>query len=117
MQVEGESEYDVEPFLAPTPLRHTAHAMFISPPQQSNSRASVRAMDLQAKLTAALQLVNVTTECNAMVHKKDAEMRGQMRELTASANRRCVDVEKSRQIRSEAEEVLRLANADATTMR
>ena len=77
----------------------------------------MKSADYKSRLTAALQLVDATKKANDALLLEQSNLKGQVREMTATANTRMVDVERSEQMRTEAEKLIKEARQQVLSMK
>jgi hypothetical protein len=77
----------------------------------------MQSADYKSRLTAALQLVDATKKVTDALLLEQSNLKGQVREMTATANTRIVDVERSEQMRTEAEKLIKEARQQVLSMK
>ena len=77
----------------------------------------MQSADYKSKLTAALQLVDATKKVTDALLLEQSNLKGQVREMTATANTRIADVERSEQMRTEAEKLIKEARQQVLSMK
>ena len=73
--------------------------------------------DYKSRLTAALQLVDATKKANGALLLEQSNLKGQVKDMTATANTRIVDVQKSKDMRMEAQQLMKQAREDARSIK